>query len=129
MYCTSCGTPAPADATFCTGCGAGLYGASDSGQGTTPTTIGQAELVAAAHRVQQIITEYPALTLPVPLLRTLAADPTDASALAQARQILGPNYLADLIALKSVPQSDLQYLEKWGPIVAQAARDGQLSGR
>ena len=82
--------------------------------------------MAAAIRVQQIVTEYPAFRLPASTLQALKANPTDHVALEQAQRLLGPNYLSELIALTTVPPSTLLYLEKWGPIVAQAVADGQL---
>jgi hypothetical protein len=97
-----------------------------SGASTSPASISQADLVAAAIRVQQIVTEYPAFTLPAATLQTLKANPTDPVALAEAHRLLGPNYLSELIALTTVPQSTLLYLEKWGPIVSKAVADGQL---
>jgi 4-amino-4-deoxy-L-arabinose transferase-like glycosyltransferase len=97
-----------------------------SAASTSPATIGQAGLVAAAIRVQQIVTEYPAFTLPPATLKALKANPTDPVALGEAHRLLGPNYLSELIALTTVPQSTLLYLEKWGPIVSKAVADGQL---
>jgi hypothetical protein len=97
-----------------------------SGTSTPPTSVSQADLVAAALRVQQIVTEYPAFLLPAATLKALKADPTDPVALAEARRVLGPNYLIELFALTQVPQTVLQYLERWGPIVSKALADGQL---
>jgi 4-amino-4-deoxy-L-arabinose transferase-like glycosyltransferase len=97
-----------------------------AGTSTSPTSVSQADLVAAALRVQQIVTEYPAFLLPAGTLKALKADPTDQVALAEARRVLGPNYLSELLALTQVPQPVLLYLEKWGPIVAKAVADGQL---
>jgi 4-amino-4-deoxy-L-arabinose transferase-like glycosyltransferase len=97
-----------------------------SAASNSPAAISQAELVAAAIRVQQIVTEYPAFTLPAATLRALKANPTDPAALAEAHRLLGPNYLSELIALTTVPQSTLLYLEKWGPIVSKAVADGRL---
>jgi hypothetical protein len=97
-----------------------------SGASSAPASISQADLVAAAIRVQQIVTEYPAFTLPVATLQALKANPTDPVALAEAHRLLGPNYLSELIALTTVPESTLVYLEKWGPIVSQAIADGRL---
>jgi 4-amino-4-deoxy-L-arabinose transferase-like glycosyltransferase len=97
-----------------------------SGDSNPPTSVSQAALIAAALRVQQIVTEYPAFTLPAATLKTLKEDPTNPAALAQARQALGPDYLSELYALTQVPQPVLLYLEKWGPIVSRAIADGQL---
>jgi 4-amino-4-deoxy-L-arabinose transferase-like glycosyltransferase len=97
-----------------------------SGASTSPAPISQAALVAAAIRVQQIVTEYPAFTLPAATLLGLKANPTDPDALAEAQRLLGPNYLSELIALTTVRQSTLLYLEKWGPIVSKAVAEGQL---
>jgi 4-amino-4-deoxy-L-arabinose transferase-like glycosyltransferase len=102
---------------------------SPSGSSSTssaPTSISQADLVAAAIRVQQIVTKYPAFTLPAATLQALKANPTDPVALSEAHRLLGANYLSELIALTSVPQSTILYLEKWGPIVSKAVADGQL---
>ncbi len=109
----------------------GLNSATNSPSGSSntsppPTSVSQADLVAAALRVQQIVTQYPAFTLPAATLKALKADPTDPVALAEARRVLGPNYLSELLALTQVPQPVLLYLEKWGPIVAKAITDGQL---
>lgn len=93
---------------------------------TAPAPVSQADLAAAAVRVQQIVTEYPAFTLPAATLQELKADPTDPAALAEARRVLGPDYLSELIALTQVPQPVVLYLEKWGPIVSRAVADGQL---
>lgn len=93
---------------------------------TSPTTISQADLIAAAVRVKQIVTQYPAFTLPAATLLALKADPTDPAALATARRELGPTYVSELIALTHVPPSVLAYLEKWGPIVSHALADGHL---
>jgi 4-amino-4-deoxy-L-arabinose transferase-like glycosyltransferase len=97
-----------------------------SGSSPSPASVSQADLVAAALRVQQIVTEYPAFTVPGATLQALKADPTDPVALAEARRVLGPNYLSELVALTQVPQPVLLYLEKWGPIVSRAVADGQL---
>jgi 4-amino-4-deoxy-L-arabinose transferase-like glycosyltransferase len=96
------------------------------GTSTSPTSVSQSDLVAAALRVQQIVTKYPAFALPATTLRALKADPTDPVALSEARRVLGPNYLSELYALTQVPQSVLLYLEKWGPIVSKAIANGQL---
>jgi hypothetical protein len=101
-------------------------GSGSSGTSTSPTSVSQADLVAAALRVQQIVTEYPAFIVPVATLKTLKADPGDPVALAEARRVLGPNYLSELFALTQVPQPVLLYLEKWGPIVSKAVAEGQL---
>ena len=93
---------------------------------TSPASIGQADLLAAARRVRQIVTEYPAFRLPVATLQALKANPANPVALAQAQRLLGPNYVSELIALTTVPNSTLLYLQKWGPIVSQAVADGQL---
>ena len=55
--------------------------------------------MAAARRVRQIVTEYPAFRLPAATLQALKANPTDPVALAEAQRLLGPNYLSELIAL------------------------------
>jgi 4-amino-4-deoxy-L-arabinose transferase-like glycosyltransferase len=97
-----------------------------SGPPTLPTSVSRAELTAAALRVQQIVTQYPAFLLPTATLRALKADPTDPAALAEAQRLLGPNYLSELFALTQVPRPTLLYLEKWGPIVSKAIADGEL---
>jgi 4-amino-4-deoxy-L-arabinose transferase-like glycosyltransferase len=97
-----------------------------SGPSTPPKSVSHADLVAAALRVQQIVTEYPAFTLPLATLTALKADPTNPAALAEARRVLGPKYLTELVALTQVPQPVLQYLQEWGPIVSKAVADGQL---
>jgi 4-amino-4-deoxy-L-arabinose transferase-like glycosyltransferase len=99
-------------------------GSSDTS--TPPTSVSQADLVAAALRVRQIVTEYPAFMVPAATLKQLKADPADPVALAEARRVLGPNYLSELFALTQVPPPVLLYLEKWGPIVSKAVEDGQL---
>jgi 4-amino-4-deoxy-L-arabinose transferase-like glycosyltransferase len=101
-------------------------GSGSSGTSTPPAAVSRADLIAAALRVQQIVTEYPAFTLPAATLNALKADPTNPVALAQARRLLGPSYLSELYALTQVPQPVLLYLEKWGSIVAKAIADGQL---
>ncbi|MGH9054913.1 MAG: glycosyltransferase family 39 protein [Acidimicrobiales bacterium] len=97
-----------------------------SGTATPPGSVSHADLVAAALRVQQILTEYPGFTLPLATLNELKANPADPAALAEARRVLGPGYLGDLFALTQAPQSVVLYLEKWGPIVAKAVADGEL---
>ncbi len=97
-----------------------------SGTPTSPTSVSHADLVAAALQVQQIVTRYPAFTLPAATLNALKADPANPAALAEARHVLGPNYLSELLALTQVPRPILLYLEKWGPIVSKAVADGQL---
>ena len=93
---------------------------------TSDAQVSQADLVTAALRVEQIVTKYPAFTLPPAVLQALKQNPTDSTALAEAQQKLGPNYISDLIAISQVPQSTILYLEKWGPIVTQAVADGRL---
>ncbi|HVA75329.1 MAG TPA: MFS transporter [Acidimicrobiales bacterium] len=77
-------------------------------------------LVQYGGEVQALVTKYPAATLPPSLLAGLAQNPTPAR-LAEAHQLLGPNYLQELIALKNAPASDLAYLQAHGPKVASAA--------
>ena len=78
-------------------------------------------LVNYGNQVQALVQKYPAATLPAPLLAGLAANPTP-DRLAQAHQLLGPNYIQDLLALKAAPASDLAYLQKHGAQVANAAK-------
>ena len=117
-----CGAvPAPPGGNSATNSPSGSSNTSPS-----PTSVSKAELIAAALRVQQIVTEYPAFLLPAATLQALKADPTDPAALAEAQRMLGPNYLSELFALTQVPQPVLLYLEKWGPIVSKAIAHGQL---
>jgi MFS family permease len=86
-----------------------------------PTVINTVTpLVQYGSQVQALVQKYPAATLPPSLLAGLAANPT-ADRLAQAHQLLGPNYLQELIALKNAPASDLAFLQKHGAQVASAA--------
>jgi MFS family permease len=82
-----------------------------------------AALVAGSPRYG-IEAKYPALAVPVPVLTTLASDPTNAKALATAHAILGPNYIKELLALKAHPPSaaETAYLQKHGTAVANAAK-------
>ena len=79
-------------------------------------------LVQYGPQVQALATKYPAVTLPPSLLAGLAQNPTP-QRLAEAHQILGPNYLSELIALKNAPPSDLAFLQAHGAQVAKAAAD------
>ena len=106
-------------------CGA-ASGSTSPSSSPSSGPVSQADLVTAALRVEQIVTQYPAFTLPPAVLQALKANPTDPTALAMARQQLGPNYIADLIAISQVPQSTILYLEKWAPIITQAIADGRL---
>ena len=87
-----------------------------------PTVINTVTpLVQYGNQVQALVQKYPAATLPPSLLAGLAQNPT-ADRLAQAHQLLGPNYIQDLLALKAAPASDLAYLQKHGAQVANAAK-------
>ena len=79
-------------------------------------------LVTYGSQVQALVAKYPAATLPPPLLAGLAQNPTP-TRLAEAKQLLGPNYLQELIALKNAPASDLSYLQAHGAQVAKAATE------
>ena len=79
-------------------------------------------LVQYGPQVQALATKYPAVTLPAPLLAGLAQNPTP-QRLAEAHQLLGPNYLTELIALKNAPPADLAFLQAHGAQVAKAAAD------
>ena len=78
-------------------------------------------LVQYGPQVQALATKYPAVTLPPSLLAGLAQNPTP-ERLAEAHQLLGPNYLTELIALKNAPPADLAFLQKHGAAVANAAK-------
>ncbi len=78
-------------------------------------------LVQYGNQVQALVQKYPAATLPPSLLASLAANPT-AQGLAEAKQLLGPNYLSELVALKNAPPADLAYLQAHGAQVANAAK-------
>lgn len=106
-------------------------GSSPRGNGNppSPSNYTHADLVAAAERVLQLVTEYPALKVPTSVLASLAQNPTPQNpAFNEACKILGPNCVPDLVALKNISPSDLQFLQTWGPIVVKAAQDGQLPG-
>jgi MFS family permease len=79
-------------------------------------------LVNYGTQVKALVAQYPAATLPPSLLASLAANPTPA-ALAQAHQLLGPNYVQDLLALKAAPPNVATYLNAHGAQVAKAAKD------
>jgi hypothetical protein len=85
---------------------------------TNGPTVAQ---LAAGQPRYHIPPQYPAASLPPSLLAGLAANPTPAR-LAEAHQLLGPNYLQELIALKNAPPADLAYLQKHGAQVATAAK-------
>jgi MFS family permease len=78
-------------------------------------------LVTYGTQVQALVQKYPAATLPPATLATLARDPTNAAALAQAHAQLGPNFVRELLALSAAPASDKAYLAAHGPAVSKAA--------
>jgi MFS family permease len=88
-----------------------------------PTVINTVTpLVTYGSHVSALVAKYPAATLPPATLAALQKNPTDAAALAQARQQLGPNYIKDLLSLAGAPAADKAYLAKHGPAVANAAK-------
>jgi MFS family permease len=80
-------------------------------------------LVQNGPTVQAIVAKYPAFQVPAATLATLQKDPTNATALAQAHAILGPNYISELVAASKAPASDVAYLEKHAPAVVKASKD------
>ena len=77
-------------------------------------------LVNYGPQLQAYEVQYPAIQLPVSVLATLQSNPTDPAALATAHQVLGPNYINDLISLSKAPDSVKSYLLAHGNEVVQA---------
>ena len=78
-------------------------------------------LVNYGPQVQAYVAKYPAFQVPASALQTLAKNPTDPAALAEARKVLGPNYLSELIALTKAPASVISYMTAHGTEVQAAA--------
>ncbi len=77
-------------------------------------------LVDYGGQVQAYAAQYPGFQVPASALAALQKNPTDAAALAQARSVLGANYLKDLIALEKAPADVKTYMAAHGPAVLQA---------
>ncbi|MDE3206371.1 MAG: MFS transporter, partial [Acidobacteriota bacterium] len=77
-------------------------------------------LVTYGPQVQAYAAQYPAFAVPPTALATLAKDPTNAAALAQAKAVLGPNYIKDLLALKAAPPSVISFMTAHGASVVKA---------
>jgi MFS family permease len=87
---------------------------------TVVTTV--TPLVNYGSQVSALVAKYPAAALPAPTLATLQTDPTNAAALAQAHDLLGPNYIKDLLSLAAAPAADKAFLAAHGPAVKNAAK-------
>jgi len=80
-------------------------------------------LVQNGSTVESIVAKYPAFKVPASTLATLQKDPTNATALAEAKAVLGPNYIKDLLAARAAPASDVAYLQAHGTQVANASKN------
>ena len=79
-------------------------------------------LVNYGGQVQAYVKEFPAFQAGPKVLGELAQNPTNAAALAEAHRILGPNYIVELIALKTkAPASTIAFMTEHGGAVATAA--------
>jgi hypothetical protein len=79
-------------------------------------------LVNYGTQIQTLVAKYPAAALPSSTLDALQKNPLDPTALAQAHQQLGPNYIRELLSLQAAPAADKAYLAAHGPAVEKAAK-------
>ena len=78
-------------------------------------------LVNYGTQVEAYAAQYPGFNAGGKVLTELAANPTNASALAEAHRILGPNYIQDLLQVKAAPASVQQFMLAHGAAVQTAA--------
>ncbi len=109
-------------------------------RGTTTTTRSLAQLKQAAQSVRALANEYaPELATaseldPATLAALTANSKSTALVVKAMEEIVAKAHvtptvaIARLVALGRVPPNVISYLDRWGPIVARAVKDGQLPG-